>query len=553
MHEDVAPQPEIPFLTRTLVGANILFFFLALSWQQTHGGDSWWDLNSLTLLRAGASVSLDWGLGDAWRLWCSMFLHLSWLHLGVNMYCLIGLDRLEIVLGRARFMVLYGISGLCGSLLSSGVHQEFMLSAGASGAIFGMFGALLVVSRGKLQRSVVTTILINAVFGFTVAGINNWAHLGGFLGGAICMLFLRSRPHSPAYPVTICLFAALTLWSGFRLAIPKSWSEYATRTYSIGPVQWKLPVFFRELKKDGVTYLQSPAVTLTCLPGAFPYFWAPTPPPESRLPSPAGDWWLQPVDPKNPRGQSALFSLGYQYLQVIAWAEQPRPFLQLAVEGVSLNAEQSRLGQVVARLRQGTIQSSELQSAKSLDEIMFLGELQLKEKKLEAAEKTARLGLAQAQGGNLEEAALSLLIRSLEENDLWQEALGPARRMVELNPQSATNHNWLAWILVHLKKYPEAKAQAEQALSLQPNDPGILDTYAAALLGLGELPEALATMEKVKKLAPPGTDTAMISKRFGEIWLAQGDKGKAKAAFREALKGTLPDYERREVENLLKH
>lgn len=551
--ESAPRQPHRPIVTRTLVGINTLVFVLALLWQQTHGGKSWWELSSPTLLRAGAAVSLDWGWGDAWRLWSSIFLHLSWLHLAVNMFCLIRLDRLELLLGRPRYLALYGLSGLGGSLLSSSTPREFLLSAGASGAIFGMFGALLVISRGKLQRSVVTTIALNAAFGLTVPGVNNWAHLGGFLSGAISILFLRSRPRSPVYNALTALFALLSLWSIGRVAVPKNWADYPTRTYSVGPVQWKLPVFFREFQENGVTFLQSPQVTLASYAGAFGYFWAPAPPPEVRLSSPAGDWWLQAVTPQNPGGQTALLSLGYQYVQVAAWADQPRNFLELAVQGVILSPEQAHMAKLANQLRQGTLKSSELQNAKSLDDLLLLAELQLKEKNLDAAEKTAREGLARSRDGKMEEVALGVLIRVLQERGRWQEALGPARRMVELNPQSANPHNWLAWVLVHLKKYQEAKAQSGHALTLEPNDPSILDTYAAALLGLGEVPEALKVMERAKQLYPAGSDTSTVSKRFGEIWLAQGDKAKAEAAFRQALQGNLPDYERREVESLLKH
>ena len=182
----------MPWVTYSLIFLNVVIFTAALLWQQA----SWTDLNSATLLRAGASVSLSWGWGDAWRLWSSTFLHLSWIHLGLNMFCLWRLESLERILGWQRFLVLYGLSGLGGSLLSSAVPQPFLLSAGASGAIFGLFGALLVVSRGGLRRSLVVTILANAAFGLTISGINNWAHFGGFAAGAlsICLLYTSPSP-----------------------------------------------------------------------------------------------------------------------------------------------------------------------------------------------------------------------------------------------------------------------------------------------------------------------------------------------------------------------
>jgi len=117
-----------------------------------------------------------------------MFAHEQALHIGFNMLALYFLGpMLEQVLGRARFLALYLVSGIAGSaavMLFSDAHGQ---SLGASGAIFGLMGALAVVAlkvRGQFQ-SILMWIGLNLVFTFTMSGISWQAHIGGLVGGAI--------------------------------------------------------------------------------------------------------------------------------------------------------------------------------------------------------------------------------------------------------------------------------------------------------------------------------------------------------------------------------
>ena len=149
----------------------------------------------------GPGVIVD---GEVWRLLSCMFLHFGFMHLAFNMWCLVKAGPLaERLFGHLGFAVLYLLSGLGGSLASLWYHP-MIVSAGASGAIFGVFGALLGCSVARshalsasalkpLRSSVLTFIAYNIAFGLMNTGIDNAAHLGGLLTGPACGLVL-SRP-----------------------------------------------------------------------------------------------------------------------------------------------------------------------------------------------------------------------------------------------------------------------------------------------------------------------------------------------------------------------
>jgi len=126
--------------------------------------------------------------GAYWQLVTSMFSQVEIWHIGLNMLVLWFLGpQLESVLGRARFLALYVVAGLTGSVCVYWFAGETTATLGASGAIFGLMGALLVVVHkvgGNLQ-SIVPWLVINAVFTFFVPGVSWQGHLGGFLGGVL--------------------------------------------------------------------------------------------------------------------------------------------------------------------------------------------------------------------------------------------------------------------------------------------------------------------------------------------------------------------------------
>jgi rhomboid protease GluP len=144
------------------------------------------------LVRLGAKVSALITDGEYWRLVTAMFLHVGIMHLFFNGYALLAIGtELERLFGPMRFTVIYMLSGLLGNLASYAFSPN--LAAGASGAIFGLIGALaafFTLHRERLGAwgrarlaNIAFLIAINLFFGFTQPGIDNLAHLGGLLGG----------------------------------------------------------------------------------------------------------------------------------------------------------------------------------------------------------------------------------------------------------------------------------------------------------------------------------------------------------------------------------
>lgn len=197
-----APTPSAPsFLQRIrrfpatvgLIALTVLVFVAQLLSQTLAGGD--------LVLYYGAKINENLAAGEAWRLLTPVFLHAGLLHIGVNMYSLWALGpAVERFFGHARFLIVYLLSGICGVLLSLVLSPN--ASVGASGAIFGLLGALatfLYLHRatfgqlGAMQlRQLVFVALINLAMGLT-PGIDNWGHVGGLVAGAVLAGFLGPR------------------------------------------------------------------------------------------------------------------------------------------------------------------------------------------------------------------------------------------------------------------------------------------------------------------------------------------------------------------------
>ncbi|SHI42041.1 rhomboid family protein [Lutispora thermophila] len=147
----------------------------------------------------GAKVNLDIMSGQYWRFITPIFLHASIMHLLVNCYSLYWVGNItEILYGNGKFLIIYLLSGVFGNVVS------FMFSpnagVGASGSIFGLLGALLYFAveyprlfRDYFGRNIIITILINIVYGFSQSGIDNFAHLGGLLGGFLAAGIVKLR------------------------------------------------------------------------------------------------------------------------------------------------------------------------------------------------------------------------------------------------------------------------------------------------------------------------------------------------------------------------
>ena len=183
-------------VTKALIAMNVLVFLVCLaqgsSLNQTSG--SWF-------VRGALYVHGGLDQGEWWRLITAAFLHGNLLHLGMNMVVLwiVGAP-VEQAIGRGRFLALYLVSGLSGSA-GALIFSPDAVTVGASGAIFGILGAALVLES---QRSYVLggqafgLIVVNLVLTFAIPNISIGGHLGGLAGGALSMLALSrfGRTHA---------------------------------------------------------------------------------------------------------------------------------------------------------------------------------------------------------------------------------------------------------------------------------------------------------------------------------------------------------------------
>ena len=216
-------------VTKSIVGVNVAVFAAAAIW----GGGDPFGRNRFHLYGAlvGPSVQESAGgpvyrgvaEGAWWRLVTSGFLHYGPIHLLLNMYVLwiIG-PALERELGRSRYLLVY-MASLLGGAAGAMILSPGNLTAGASGAIFGIFGAFAtgLWKRGinPFRTSIGTTLLINLgltfVIGGTTGGISIGGHLGGLVAGAICGWFLLGHParRQPSWtylvPVAVGVVAVL--------------------------------------------------------------------------------------------------------------------------------------------------------------------------------------------------------------------------------------------------------------------------------------------------------------------------------------------------------
>ena len=190
-----------PFVSYALIGINLLVFLLMVfAGLSLFPNEISRSTDQRVLIAFGAKVNSLIQNGEVWRFLTSTFIHIGIIHLAFNLYALRALGPLtEESLGHRQFFVIYILSGLGGSI-SSYIFST-ALSAGASGAIFGLLGALLYYSYKRpalwktgLGMNLVVVILVNFGFGLIQPGIDNFAHLGGFIIGTLsCILLSKNR------------------------------------------------------------------------------------------------------------------------------------------------------------------------------------------------------------------------------------------------------------------------------------------------------------------------------------------------------------------------
>jgi len=177
------------YATYAIIGINVIVFILMA-------------INGAGIFSANALVHIDWGSnvtaltlsGDWWRLITCIFIHFGIIHLVMNSYALYMAGvYLEPMLGKIKYIIAYLATGIFASLASLWWHSEGVNSAGASGAIFGLYGIFLALlftnlipkqMRSSLLQSIGVFVVFNLIYG-TKSGIDNAAHIGGLLSGMI--------------------------------------------------------------------------------------------------------------------------------------------------------------------------------------------------------------------------------------------------------------------------------------------------------------------------------------------------------------------------------
>ncbi|SFJ20847.1 rhomboid protease GluP [Halobacillus dabanensis] len=205
-----------PRVTYFLLAINILIF-LYIEWV----GES---TSVLTLIEYGAKYNPAIIDGEWWRIATSMFLHIGVLHLFMNMFALFYLGTaVEKLYGTWRFVFIYMLSGLFGGVASFMLNPH--VAAGASGAIFGLFGALLFFGVQYKQLffrtmgwNLIFIVCLNIAFGLLVPQVDNGAHIGGMIGGFLATAIVRMpKQKKPQMQIIALVTYGIALSSMFTI------------------------------------------------------------------------------------------------------------------------------------------------------------------------------------------------------------------------------------------------------------------------------------------------------------------------------------------------
>ena len=182
-------------LTNILIAINLLVFLIS-AWISKNI----FDIDIYTLIIMGAKVNSLIDKGQVWRLITCAFLHGGLIHIFFNMYALKILGpEIEYVYGKIKYLVIYLLSAIAASIFSY-IFGPQSVSVGASGAIFGLFGAMLIFGikhrkqMGKAyMMNILQVIFVNVIIGISSSNIDNAAHFGGLIVGALIALLLGER------------------------------------------------------------------------------------------------------------------------------------------------------------------------------------------------------------------------------------------------------------------------------------------------------------------------------------------------------------------------
>src|SRR3954468_17643727 len=189
-----------PIATYTLIGMNVLAFLATLA----SGSSVTGSVGGNTVLEKAALNGPKIADGEWWRIITSGFMHYGFLHLLFNMYALYILGGLlEPAIGRARFLLIYFVSLIAGSV-GALILSPNAFTAGASGAVFGLMGAAILIMRKRgispLESGLGIWLFLNLAITFTVSNISVGGHIGGLIGGVIAAFVLVELPERARIP-----------------------------------------------------------------------------------------------------------------------------------------------------------------------------------------------------------------------------------------------------------------------------------------------------------------------------------------------------------------
>lgn len=200
-------QNNKPYVTIGIIAANIIVFGIMTIFGNT--------LDAEYMAEHGAMypeyVSKD---GECWRFFTSMFMHFGLMHIVNNMVMLGASGQMvEKAMGHVKFLITYLSAGICGSVLSYIImlkKQDYAVSAGASGAIFGLVGALVwivIANRGLYEgiskQQIIIMVVLMVYCGVSTSGVDNWDHLGGFVGGFLISIVLYRKKRYNKSEITL--------------------------------------------------------------------------------------------------------------------------------------------------------------------------------------------------------------------------------------------------------------------------------------------------------------------------------------------------------------
>lgn len=191
--------PKRIIITNILIIISLIMYVIMCIY-----GSSFFDINPNILAKFGANNILLVKNGEYYRLFTSAFLHVGIIHLLVNMYSLkiIG-SQVENFIGKTKFIFVYIISALSGSLMSLIFLKPNVVACGASGALFGLMGCLLYFGyhyrlylSDAIKNQIIPIIIINLFIGFSISGIDNACHIGGLIGGYLSTMAVGIKDKS---------------------------------------------------------------------------------------------------------------------------------------------------------------------------------------------------------------------------------------------------------------------------------------------------------------------------------------------------------------------